>query len=192
MSSCTGTPEDVAACEESYTGQALQRVLSSRDPKRETRSNGARKRTNTPTDEPHHASDRPGRPAAQPQEHHRQLAARADDRLLRAERFGQEHRWPSTRSMPRGSAATSNRCRAMPGSSSARCRSRKSSTSAGCRRPSASNRRRPARARARPSAPSPRSTTICASSSPASASTTARPATSRSARRPPTRSSRRS
>ena len=49
-----------------------------------------------------------------------------------------------------------------------------------------------ARARGRRSAPSPRSTTTCASSSPGSASPTARPAACRSARRRPTRSSRRS
>ena len=61
------------------------------------------------------------------------------------------------------------------------------------RRPLARDRHRadatPATRRARPSAPSPKSTTTSASSSPASASCTAPSATSRSARRPPTRSS---
>ena len=81
-------------------------------------------------------------------------------------------RWRSTPSTPRGSGATSSRCRPTPGSSSSRWRSPRSTPSRACRRPSRSSRRPPRRTRARPSAPSPRSTTTCACCSRASASRT--------------------
>ena len=99
---------------------------------------------------------------------------------------------PSTRSTPRASAATSRASRRTPASSWARWRSPTSTRSTGSRRPSPSTRRAPAATRARPSAPSPRSTTTCGSSSPASATRTARPAAARSSARRSSRSSTRS
>ena len=57
------------------------------------------------------------RPHPQPQEHRSRPAARPADRDHRPVRLGQVARWPSTPSMPRASAATSSRCRPMPGSS---------------------------------------------------------------------------
>ena len=71
-------------------------------------------------------------------------------------------RWRSTRSMPKGSGATSSRCRPTPGSSSGRWTSPTSISSKACRRRSRSTRSRPPATLARPSAPSPRSTTTCA------------------------------
>ena len=64
--------------------------------------------------------------------------------------------------MPRGSAATSSRCRPTRASSSSRWASPTSTRSTGCRRPSPSSRSRARATRARASAPSPRSTTTCA------------------------------
>ena len=60
-----------------------------------------------------------GRAAAQPQEHRRRPAARPDDASAAGRAARARARWPSTRSMPRASGATSNRCRPTPGSSSA-------------------------------------------------------------------------
>ena len=95
------------------------------------------------------------------------------DRLHRACPGRASRRWPSTRSTPRASAATSSRSRPTPGSSSARWTSPTSTSSRACRRPSRSTRSRPAATRGPPSAPSPRSTTTCACSTPASACRTA-------------------
>ena len=112
--------------------------------------------------------DRPGRPRAQPQGRLARPAPRRADRLHRAVRVGQVAAWPSTRSSPRASAATSSRCRPTPASSSARWTSPTSTSSRACRRRSRSTRSPPRGTRARPSAPSPRSTTTCGCSTPAS------------------------
>ena len=79
----------------------------------------------------------------------------------------------STRSTPRASAATSSRCRPTPASSSARWTSPTSTSSRACRRPSRSTRSRRRATPAPRSARSPRSTTTCACSTPASACRTA-------------------
>ena len=86
---------------------------------------------------------------------------------------GKSSAWPSTRSTPRASAATSSRSSSTPASSSARWTSPTSTSSRACRRPSRSTRSRRRATPARPSAPSPRSTTTCACSTPASACRTA-------------------
>ncbi|MCK7515087.1 MAG: hypothetical protein MZV70_71135 [Desulfobacterales bacterium] len=70
-------------------------------------------------------------------------------------------RSPSTPSSPRASAATSSASRPTPASSSTRWRSPRSSPSRASRPPSPSTRRRSRPTPARPSAPSPRSTTCC-------------------------------
>ena len=94
-------------------------------------------------------------------------------------------RWPSTPSTPRASAATWSRCRPTPASSSARWTSPTWTSSRGCRRPSRSTRSRRRGTPAPRSAPSPRSTTTCACSTPGSACPTARRAGGRwPARRP--------
>ena len=70
---CTGTPEEVAACERSYTGQALaarpgvREVPAQCRTRRRPRCGIHHARTNG--NAPDHASDRAGRPAAQPEEH---------------------------------------------------------------------------------------------------------------------------
>ncbi len=71
--------------------------------------------------------------------------------------------------MPRGSGVTSRASRATPASSSARCPSPRSTGSTGSAPRSRSSRRPAAATRGRPSARSPRSTTISACSSPGSA-----------------------
>ena len=97
-----------------------------------------------------------------------------DDRLQRAERLGQELAG-DRHALRRGPAALRREpLELRPAVPRPAAEAEGRADHAACRRPSASSRRRPARARARPSAPSPRSTTTCASSSPGSASRTAR------------------
>ena len=72
-------------------------------------------------------------------------APRRADRVHRAVRLRQVAAWPSTRSSPRASAATSSRCPPTPGSSSARWTSRTSTSSRACRRRCRSTRSRPRR-----------------------------------------------
>jgi len=98
---------------------------------------------------------------------------RRDDRLLRAEWLREDRRSPSTRSMPKGSGATSKACRPTRGSSSARCRSPCSSGSKGSRRPWRSNSGRAAARRDPPWARSRRCTTTSACWPPGSARCTA-------------------
>ncbi len=110
-------------------------------------------------------------------------------RLHRACRAPASRAWPSTRSSPRGSAATSSRCRPTPASSSVRWTSR-TSTSSRASRPRCRSTRSPRRrTRARPSAPSPRSTTTSACSTPAPAGRTAPSVGPPSSGRPRSRSS---
>ena len=130
-------------------------------------------------------SHRPWRSRAQPQERLARPPARLAHRLHRACPGRASPRWPSTRSSPRASAATSSRSRRTPASSSARWTSRTSTSSRACPRPSRSTRSRPRATRARPSAPSPRSTTTCGCCSPASASRTAPSAAGPIARQSP-------
>ena len=80
------------------------------------------------------------RARAQPQEHRRRDPARQADRHHRAVGSG-SRRSPSTPSTPRGSAATSSRCRPTRGSSSSRWTSPTSTRSRACRRRSRSSRR---------------------------------------------------
>ena len=187
-----GTPEAGRRSAPSrYTGQALAPILrprsrSRRRPKATKQAEAASRREASTS-----RICGPGRPAAQPQGRRRRHPARQDDRLLRPERVGQVFAGDG-HDLRRGAAAVRREpVAATPGSSSARCRSRRSSTITGLSPAIASSRRRRARARGRPSAPSPRSTTTSASCSPGSASRYCPTATSRSARRRPTRSSRR-
>ena len=105
----------------------------------------------------------------------------ARSRSSRVRRAPASRRWRSTRSTPRASDATSNRCRPTRGSSSSGWRSRTSTRSKACRPPSRSSRRIPPRRRGRPSAPPPRSTTICGCSGRASAARFVRSAGARCA-----------
>ena len=73
----------------------------------------------------------------------------------------QESRWPSTRSMPRGSGGTSSRCRHTRGSFWSGSKSRMWTRSTGLLRPSPSSRRTRRAIRARPWPRPLRSTTIC-------------------------------
>ena len=98
----------------------------------------------------------------------------------------------STRSTPRGSAATSSRSRRTPGSSSARWRSPTSTSSRGSRRRSRSTRSPPPATRGRRWGPSPRSTTTSGCCTRGSDTRTAPSAAGRSAARRPSRSSTRS
>ena len=79
-------------------------------------------------------------------------------------------RWPSTRSTPRASAATSKASRPTLASSSSSWKNPTSISSRACPRRSPSSSAAPAPIRARPSRRPPRSTTTCASCSPPSAS----------------------
>ena len=86
-----GTPEEVAACAESYTGQALRASSAIQDPQRRKRKRAKRKQTSrlehaaawpelpnaTPADDHRSALDRRARrAAAQPEEHRRRDPAR--------------------------------------------------------------------------------------------------------------------
>ncbi len=188
---CVGTPEDVAACPQSYTGQALEPVLKKKpSPRAAARAARSRKRAasngNTNGTLTHIT-------VQGAQQHNLKNVTVELPREKMSVFSGPSGSGKSSLALDtlyaEGSGAISSRCRPMPGSSSARCRSRRSSTSPACRRRLASSRRRPARARAPPSAPSPRSTITCASSTPGWGSRTAPSATFPSARRRPTRSS---
>ena len=83
---CVGTPEDVAASPASYTGQALAKLRITDDG---LRIEEEAKKKQAPVFNPQSAIRNPqfdggGRPAAQPEEHHRFLAPREDVGLLRA------------------------------------------------------------------------------------------------------------
>ena len=96
---------------------------------------------------------RPGGAAAQPEGDRRRHPPPQDDGLQRAERVGQELAG-DRHALRRGPAAVRREpLQLRPAVPRPACRSRRSSGSAGCRRRSASSRRRPARARARRSAP---------------------------------------
>ncbi len=189
---CAGTPEEVAADEASYTGQALKKVLSPAVLGPQSSHSQRQKTAQTGRCRADHPSHRAGRAAAQPQESDGGAAARTHDRLLWAERLGQELAGPGHDLRRRPAALRRVAVRLRPAvprpDAEAEGRARQ--------RPVAGHQHRaedrPARARAPPSAPSPRSTITCASSTPGSASRTAPPARSRSARRRPTRSSTRS
>ena len=97
-----GTPEELAACPDSYTGRALAAVLPAPTPTRldaAPATREARLPAGPPAQRARHApaAERPGqgdrrprRSAAQPEERRRRHPARRDDRLLRAQRLGQE------------------------------------------------------------------------------------------------------
>ncbi len=140
-----------------------------------------------------HVHQGPRRPAAQSQGHRRRNSPRPDDRLLRAQRHRARARWPWTRSTPKGSGATSKASAPTPGSSSARCRSRKVDHIEGLSPAIAIEQKHAGH--------TPRSTVGTVTEiydylrilmARGSASRIARPATCRSARRRPTRSSTRS
>ena len=100
----------------------------------------------------------------------RQIPARRDDRLLRPQRFRQNLARDGHDLRRRPAPLRRKPELATPASSSARCRSRKVDHIDGLSPAIASSKQRRATARARPSAPSPKSTITSASSSPASAS----------------------
>ena len=105
---------------------------------------------------------------AQPEERRPDAAAPVADRDDRASAGRASRRWPSTRSTPKGSAATSSRCRPTPASSSSGWKSPTSIRSKASARRSRSGRRTASAIRDRRSARRPRFTTICGCSMPAS------------------------
>ncbi len=209
-----GTPEQIAACRKSYTGQALARVLAASSGRRQpvgatngaalpaggkTRRGGPKGKELAGLAAPSVARSMPATDSSAsrpivvrgraPSTISRESTSRS--RGMHSASFAgrvvpAKVRWRWIRCMPKVSADTSNRFRRMPASFSVRCPNRESSTSPAFRPPSPSSRRPWAIRPARPWGQSLRFTTTCEFFSRGSASRIAPRATRPSKPRRPT------
>ncbi len=184
-----GTPEDSRrATRESYTGQALRRVLEARRPasRRWQRQRQAERPHGQAAlgDAAGHCHQRPRRPAAQPEGHRRRHPPRPADRLLRPERLGQELAGHGHDLRRRPAALRRKPQRLRPAVRRPDAEAASSTTSRACRRPSPSSRSTSGHTPRIDRRHGDRDLRLPADSDvPAGHSRTARPATCRSARR---------